>query len=229
MNKRIAFCFLIGLSVQMSAQNVWESPESLNKKEVVAEDNKHKDNKTEEKTKKQKAEKPNPDAKYLEGAVPEVNGMVEWSTQIKAPGKSAQQLYDISLEYLKELTSRENQLEGSKIALVNRNEHKVVATIKEWIIFKKQVMSLDRTKLNYALMFECQDNSVTVTMNRISFKYEEEREGGGYYKAEEWIADKYALNKKKTKLIPGSAKFRRKTVDRKDELFKEIEEYINKR
>lgn len=36
-------------------------------------------------------DKENPDAKYLvEGAVPEVDGIVCWQTTINAPGKSAQ-------------------------------------------------------------------------------------------------------------------------------------------
>ena len=41
-------------------------------------------------------------------------------------------------------------------------------------------------------------------------------------KADEWITDKYALNKKKTKLLKGSGKFRRKTIDRKDNIFGKI-------
>ena len=42
------------------------------------------------------------------------------------------------------------------------------------------------------------------------------------YKAEEWITNKYAVNKKGTKLLPISGKFRRKTVDRMNELMGNI-------
>ena len=42
--------------------------------------------------------------------------------------------------------------------------------------------------------------------------------------AEEAIHDKNGLNKKKTKLTPGWARFRIKTVDRKDEVFNYIKE-----
>ena len=42
---------------------------------------------------------------------------------------------------------------------------------------------------------------------------------GIHYKAEEWISDKEAVNKKGTKLYPRSGKFRRKTVDRVEEIF----------
>jgi colicin import membrane protein len=42
-------------------------------------------------------------------------------------------------------------------------------------------------------------------------------------KAEEWITDQYALNKKGTKLSRISGKFRRKTIDRKDNIFERID------
>ncbi len=38
---------------------------------------------------------------------------------------------------------------------------------------------------------------------------------------EEWITDKYALNKAKTKMVRGLAKWRRKTVNFADNLFEE--------
>ena len=37
--------------------------------------------------------------------------------------------------------------------------------------------------------------------------------------AEQWITDKYAVNKKQTRLLPVSGKFRRATVDRKNSIF----------
>ena len=53
----------------------------------------------------------NPDAKYLvENAVPMVDGRVCWKTTIAAPGKSAQQVYDILLAQLNKMVNEENQL-----------------------------------------------------------------------------------------------------------------------
>ncbi|MCD8296365.1 MAG: DUF4468 domain-containing protein [Prevotella sp.] len=175
---------------------------------------------TEVKTNGVKETKPNKDEKYLAGAVPEVGGMVEWTLELDVPGKDASQLYDIMLACLSDLTRSSNQLEGSSVSLVSKQDHIVVASVKEWLMFRDNVINLDRTKFYYTLIANCYDNRLTVTMNRISYKYDEENGKGGYfYKAEEWINDKNALNKKGTKLILGSAKFRRKTVDRKDELF----------
>ncbi len=52
-------------------------------------------------------------------------------------------------------------------------------------------------------------------MKKIRFNY---REGKEKYTAEEWIVDKYALNKAQTKLVRGLAKWRRKTVNFVDDL-----------
>ena len=62
------------------------------------------------------------------------------------------------------------------------------------------------------------DGEATVSMTRIVYLYDEERDPQTYY-AEEWITDRYGLNKKMTKLARVSGKFRRKTIDRKDYLF----------
>ena len=58
-----------------------------------------------------------------------------------------------------------------------------------------------------------------MTMTRIRYWYDENRDGGEKYTAEEWITDDMALNKKKTKLAPICGKFRRETIDLKDQLF----------
>ena len=46
-----------------------------------------------------------------------------------------------------------------------------------------------------------------------------EGQNGILYKAEEWITDKLAVNKKGTRLYPRSGKFRRMTVDRVEAIF----------
>ncbi len=198
------------------AQSVWEKP-SDSMKEPAKE------------VKEKKAEKPDPDEKYLAGAVTENNGKVEWKLDVDVPGKSAGQIYDIMFNCLTELTKSDNQLEGSCVSLVNKQDHIIVASVREWLVFKENFLMLDRTKFFYTLIAYCKDGHLTLTMGRIAYKYEEERDNGGStYKAEEWINDENALNKKKTKLLLGSAKFRRKTIDRKDFIFNTIRETVLK-
>ena len=175
-------------------------------------------------------EKANPDAKYLaEGAVPEVDGKVCWQKVIEAPGKSAQQIYDILLAQLNKMVKEENQMEDrSKVAIQDQANHQLGAIFHEWLVFKNTALSLDRTVLNFQLIVNCSDGKADVQMTRVSYDYELERDPT-HYTAEEWIADKYAVNKKRTKLLKLSAKFRRKTIDRKDFIFNKFTALLNEK
>jgi colicin import membrane protein len=164
-----------------------------------------------------------PNAKYLEGAVPEVNGQVEWTLSLSVPGKSAEQIYDELGQLLNDMTKEKGQMEQSRIALAEDDKHAIACRFQEWLVFQNTALSLDRTEFNYTIIATCSDGHADITMGRMSYVYEEERTKGGYhYKAEEWITDKYGLNKSKTKLARLSGKFRRKTIDRKDEIFTRI-------
>lgn len=201
--KKLIVLMMLALPMSAIAQNVWEKP----KEEKVE--------------KAEEVKKPNKDEKYLRGAVPIVDGDVQWTLDVDVPGKSAQDIYDKMFKTLTDLTKSEGQLEGSAVTLVNKQDHIVVANVREWLLFSSSLLSLDRTKFNYTLIARCSDGHLNMTMNRISYKYDEERTNQ-VYKAEEWISDDAAVNKKNTKLYRGSAKFRRKTIDRKDQIFETI-------
>jgi colicin import membrane protein len=160
-------------------------------------------------------------AKYLGNVVPMKDGEVVWEKTI-TNNKSAEENYAAMLSYLTVMTKEEGQLKESTVALVNKNEHKIVCHFEEWLVFSSNFISLDRTRLIYTLMAECYDNKVQVQIFRINYWYDELRNGGQRYKAEEWITDKWGLNKKKTKLAKISGKFRRKTVDRMEEILNNI-------
>jgi len=215
--KKILILLMLIAPMAAMAQSVWEKPDDGSE--------------TVEKQKKEKMKdtKPNPDAKYLAGAVTEVDGKVQWTLDVDVPEKSAEQIYDIMLKVLTDLTKTENQLEGSSVSLVNKQEHIIVAGIREWMVFTDKLLSLDRTKFHYTLISYCKDGHLTLTMGRISYRYgTSSSKTDTTYKAEEWINDENALNKKQTKLLPLSAKFRRKTIDRKDYLFETISEAVKK-
>ena len=65
------------------------------------------------------------------------------------------------------------------------------------------------------------DGHLHLTMERMGYLYEMDRTDtkGMETKAEEWITDEWALNKKGNKLSKYSGKFRCKTIDRKDNIF----------
>lgn len=165
--------------------------------------------------------KVNPDQKYLVGAVPVVDGQVQFSTEIKAEGKSAEQIYEIILKYFNQLIKEDNQLEQSRITAKDSINHQLAVSLQEWLVFKNKPLVLDRTRFMYTLIAQCEDGKATIIMKRIYYLYDEERDPITY-KAEEWITDQYGLKKNKQKLSRVSGKFRRKTIDRKDYLFNKI-------
>lgn len=207
--KKLVTILMMAMPLAAMAQNVWEKPKE----------------ESSEKTAKVVKVKENKDEKYLRGAVPIVNGDVCWTLDVDVPGKSAQDIYDKMYKTLTDLTKSEGQLEGSAVSLVNKQDHIIVASVREWLLFSSNFISLDRTKFYYTLVARCSDGHLNMTMDRISYKYEEER-NKQVYKAEDWISDDNAVNKKNTKLYRGSAKFRRKTIDRKDQIFETVKNVL---
>ena len=195
------------------AQNTWEVP---TQKTEVRDTTKRK---ALFETKK-KVEAP----KYLSGAVPVVDGKVTFTLDMDVKGKTAQEIYDILYGVLDNMTKEENQFKESKIAIVNKGEHTIAARYKEWLVFRNSALSLDRTVFNYTIIAQATDGHVNVKLFRISYQYELERgiNDGIEVVAEEWITDEQGLNKKKDKLAKYSGKFRKKTIDRKDNIFETI-------
>lgn len=180
-----------------------------------------------ERIEQEPVEENNPDAKYLvENAVPEIDGKVCWMTDIKAPGKSAREIYDILLKQLTKMTTEPNQIANSIVAVKDTVNMELGAAYHEWLVFKNTALSLDRTQLNFQLLVTCTDGNANVRMTRITYDYDTDR-NPTHYVAEEWITDKYAVNKKHTKLYPVSGKFRRKTIDRKDFIFNKFTTLLN--
>ena len=162
------------------------------------------------------------EAKYMDGAVTiNSEGKVEFTLDTDANGKSADEIYNIVYQYMSELTQGENNIK-SRMALVNKDQHIIANTMDEWLVFSNSFISLDRTEFKYNLVASIKDNHLTLTLERLYYIYEEDRSTGFKAPAEEVITDKYALNKKKTNLAKIFGKFRRLTIDRKDQIFNDL-------
>lgn len=160
--------------------------------------------------------------KYLEGAITfDEQGKIVFDTEIEVPGKSAAQLYDLVFDYMSGLT-QDKESKASRMALVNKDEHIIVNTMDEWLVFSNSFISLDRTECKYNLIAKITDGKVSLSINHINYIYEEGRQTGFKLPAEEVIIDKVALTKKKNDLARIFGKFRKKTIDRKDQIFNEI-------
>ncbi|WP_296122271.1 DUF4468 domain-containing protein [uncultured Bacteroides sp.] len=153
------------------------------------------------------------DSKYLAGAVPEVDGKVVFTKEFSIPGMSQDEIYERLLNWMDaRLEKNENT---SRVVFSDKEKGQIVGVGDEWIVFSSTALSLDRTQILYQLTITCQPEKSILEVEKIRFNY---REGKEKYNAEEWIVDKYALNKTKTKLVRGLAKWRRKTVDFVDDL-----------
>lgn len=167
------------------------------------------------------------DAKYLAGGVPEIDGKVTWQTSIVAKDKSAAQLYDAALAYFQKFVKEKEHLQNSQVAIVDKSAHKIVVRAQEWLVFENRALSLDQTKFNYALIVSCEDGKISMSLTNISYKYEEDRPSAMTITAEEWITDRETLNKKKNGFHKGGVKkFRMKTIDRVEQIFKGVEEAL---
>ena len=166
------------------------------------------------------------DPKYLLGAVPEVNGIVTFQKSFSVTDKSEQQIYDILHAYVANSIIaggiQEKQQQYTRIISEEEGSGTVVARVEEYMTFSHVFLNLDRTRFRYQLIANVKGQKVNITITQISYYYNEDMDGknGITYKAEEWITDKLAVNKKGTKLYPRSGKFRRMTVDRVEEIFK---------
>lgn len=162
------------------------------------------------------------DPKYLEGAITfDEQGKIVFDTEIEAPGKSATQLYDLVFDYMSGLT-QDKESKASRMALVNKDEHIIANAMDEWLVFSNSFIALDRTECKYNLIAKITDGKVSLSINHINYIYEEGRQTGFKLPAEEVIIDKVALTKKKNDLARIFGKFRKKTIDRKDQIFSEI-------
>lgn len=208
--KKYFFAILMCCPLCCAAQSEWETPNAHKTTQSTKQDKSDKDNNPQMDLK---------DAKYLqEGIVPEVDGKVVFSHDIDMNGMPSAEIYDIAYASLDSLANDENQIQ-SGITLVNKKEHIIAAKYSEWLTFQKNFLSVDRTKFNYTIIAHCSDGKLHMTLERISYDYEKQRSSGFHTTAENWITDAKAVNKKHTKLAIGPAKFRRKTIDRVEEIF----------
>ena len=154
------------------------------------------------------------DPKYLAGAITLDDGKVSFKTEIQAPSLTKDQLYETMLKWATERFKPEGKFNAR------------AAVGEEYLVFSSSALSLDRTRIYYQMFITCGNGKCDIEMTRIRYWYDEARDGGEKYSAEEWIVDDMALNKSKTKLAPICGKFRRETIDLKDTLFKSIQDTL---
>jgi len=164
------------------------------------------------------------DDKYLAGAVPEIDGKVVFSESIQTQ-HSIDQITELIEQWAKSKNETGDKFYNNKIIYNDAQKHEIALLVEDRLIFSNTALSLDYAMINYYLIFEIKNNLCDVTIKGIKYKYSDNKE---MLSADEMISDKAALNKEKTKMYRVNDKFRKKTVDMADNIFDEIEKYLNK-
>ena len=161
-------------------------------------------------------EKPETDIRYMAGAVPEVNGKVVLTRTVEVPaGLTQQEVMNRVDAWLVRCTKDERMHYNQRLPKAADNELQHSYSME--LTFSKSFLAHDFAELAYVLAVRYEGGQLIMEMSHINYKYNENNKLNKYT-AEEMIVDKYALNKKKTKLIFGFKKFRMKTIDLLDEL-----------
>ncbi|MBR4594650.1 MAG: DUF4468 domain-containing protein [Bacteroidaceae bacterium] len=167
--------------------------------------------------------------KYGIGAVPvDNNGTVVFTQSYALPqGLSQDECYDLLLNWAKGRFAKPYSYVG-RILNEDAQAHRFIFHVEELIVFKRNAVVADESRITYNFSVVVNNEGVTLKMTDIKYRYEEGREGGGKaFSAEEWITDDEAFNRKKTKFLKSTGKFRIKTIDLKDALFEKANDILN--
>lgn len=173
------------------------------------------------------------DTPYLKGAVPMENGMVTFTKSFKIDGVKDSDIYQLMNGYITHsLIEMGTGDLRNRIVSEDQAQGEIIARVEEWMLFKKiKALVRDEVRFRYRFMCNVKDSKVTIRIDQISYLYNEDIDvdtnkplgtGGEVYIAEGWIDDNAALNKAGNKLTRGSAKYRRKTVDRVNQIFNQV-------
>ena len=161
-------------------------------------------------------------SKYLaQDAVVVKDGKVVFSDEVKlVPGCSQQQASEIAVAWLEKFLEQGNK---GRNKIVTNEGHKITAVAQKELVFQRSAFAYDKADMEYVLTINIADGMCSLDMHRIRYNY---NDGTGYETivAEDYITYSGAVNKKGTKLLPITGKFRRTTIDAADEIFASFRE-----
>lgn len=162
--------------------------------------------------------------KYGEGTVPVIDNKVVFTREISIPGQSQEQIYATALKWAGETFTPSGEFK-SRVLFSTKENAQIVCLGQQYLVFTKKALSLDQAIINYQMYIECHPEKCNLKISAISYIYniagKNER-----FPAEEQITDEYVFNKKKTKMINATGKFRIHTIDLVQSLFDSAEKAL---
>ena len=160
------------------------------------------------------------EAQYQAGAVPVVNGKVTFEEFIPAEGMSAAEIEEKVNGWIARRFTKPTVISSKRYE--SEQPHTAIVKSEEYIVFKKTAFVQNTPRIYYYLTITAEDGGCRFNMSRITYWYDDQDEKGGIQmKAENWITDDMAF-KKNGRLKKFEGKFRRKTIDLKEKLVKEL-------
>ena len=160
------------------------------------------------------------EAQYQAGAVPVINGKVTFEEFIPAEGMSAAEIEEKVNGWIARRFTKPTVIRS--VLYESEQPHTAIVKSEEYIVFKKTAFVQNTPRIYYYLTITAEDGGCRFNMSRITYWYDDQDEKGGIQmKAENWITDDMAF-KKNGRLKKFEGKFRRKTIDLKEKLVKEL-------
>lgn len=160
----------------------------------------------------------NPDAKYLVPLPLEPTGQVYLERVLTLPeGTNTEEAFAKLKDWMDRCMKDSRIISSTPVEAEEPNTIQMM--VNQEIVFSQSFLSLDNGQMNYLLQAGIKDGKIDLQMRRISFRYNGDNPDRKMLRinAEDYIADKVALNKKGDKIIRAYRKFRVKTVDLIDE------------
>lgn len=207
MIKKILVIALMALPLAVNAQSVWDRPMQSNNNNASV-------------------QTLNPDQKYIDEVVAlNAEGKVEFCETITVKGKNRKEIMNAVKFYGADLVSKASDLypNRSAIQVIDAEKGIISVHIADEIVFSTKMLGRDFTRINYTMLFVCNDNQLQVRLTQITYDYEEQRKAQ-HLTAEKTITDDIAVNKNKNKLNRFYKKFRKATLDYRTKLFTTLTE-----
>ncbi len=163
-------------------------------------------------------------SRYLaEDAVVVKDGYVVFSNDVKLlEGHTLQQVGNVVGKWL---TAYLDKFDKPANRVISSSADKLVAVGDRDLVFTDNAISLDKCRMSYVLTIEWTESVCQIRIERIKYVYDNGK-GAEKITAESYITDGNSLNRSRTKLTPVTGKFRKGTIDFKDEVFASFNEAL---
>ena len=162
--------------------------------------------------------------KYLKaGAVPTVGGKVVFTDSVSiVDGYTAEQVNTLARAWVESFLK---DRDAARNRVVKEENGRIDVMAQQEIVFANNAFSYDKALMNYVVTLNSAPDRCIISISRISYNYNDGTTTEVII-AEDYITDENAVNKKGTRLIPMTGKFRRKTIDAADEIFASFQEMV---